>query len=79
MLKGDTGKFLANLWEFIDEHIEPVLGMVEAVRSSGKLIPGAIAAVGKHGFAMSVEVRKANPPEIEATFISRKMAAPRAS
>jgi len=78
LLKGDTGKFLANLWEFIHDQALPLLDQVDPTASAlAKEIPGALTAVGKHGFALSVEARKIDPPQIEATFIFPRNGGPK--
>ena len=70
MLKGDTGKFIFGLWDYLTDQIEPLLVQVDPdVAAVAKVIPGAVSALVKHGFVMTVEVGKFEPLEAQAVFV----------
>jgi hypothetical protein len=70
MLKGETGTFLNKLWTYLNEQIAPLLNQVDPdVAQVIKEVPPALKSICENGFAMAVEMRKINPPEVEATFV----------
>jgi hypothetical protein len=72
MLKGETGKFVNNLWTYLNENIEPLMVKAEVdpdLIALVKELPGVVESLYKHGFAMAIEARQFNPPEVQAVFV----------
>jgi hypothetical protein len=73
MMKGDTGKFLSALVEYIGKQIDTHLGQfdpqaAQIVKDVGTIIDVA----GKHGFTFAVEIKDINPPDVQAAFVLSK-------
>jgi hypothetical protein len=78
-LKGDLGKFLAGLLDYTRTTLIPLLRdqvdpkVLEDMADNGtKFLQG----LGKHGFALGIEVRKGEPVHAQATVIFPKAGTP---
>jgi hypothetical protein len=69
LLKGDMGTFLANLWTHLNENLDLLERVNPQIAALAKQLPGTLSALGKHGFALGIEVRKVSPPEVEMVCV----------
>jgi hypothetical protein len=69
MMKGDTGKFLHELWEFTNENLK------NAAQAEPKIVPmlkdftKLIGTMHINGLVLAVEVEKVNPPKVQAVMV----------
>jgi hypothetical protein len=73
MLQGDTGTFLSSLSSWLFSNLENLAAQNEpqAARIL-KELPPTLAALGRHGFVLGVELRQVNPPQLEAAVVFPK-------
>jgi hypothetical protein len=74
MMKGDTGKFLHELWEFTHENLK------NAAQAEPRIVPmlkdftKLIGTMHTNGLVLAVEVEKLNPPHVQAVMVFPKAA-----
>src|SRR5262249_59378774 len=74
MMKGDTGKFLDALWDWINNAAD-LAGQADPqapvmIKDALKIVAG----VGKNGLTLSVEVKQFTPPQAQVTLVFPKAA-----
>lgn len=82
LMKGETGAFLRNLWTYLNHLAEIGLKQDQVDRDVAALVkelPSVFKSIGQSGFAMSIDVRGVNPPEIEAAFVFPRSGGPNGS
>jgi hypothetical protein len=70
-LKGDTGKFFAELWSYATDNIEQALDQNVAPQAAG-IFKDATKALGNivdSGVVLGIEVEKVNPPRANAVLV----------
>ena len=69
-LKGDTGKFLAELWSYAKENVETLLDQKDP-QAAGifKDATRALTTVVQSGVVLGVELDKVNPPKVNAVLV----------
>jgi hypothetical protein len=75
MMKGDMGKFLRSVWRHAEQQLKAVLaGQIdpELLQSLTESCEGILHTTGQHGFALGVEVRKLDPPDVQAVLVLPK-------
>ncbi len=78
MLKDDTGKFLAELWSYLNQLSDVALAKADPnVAALVKEIPPILAGVHHHGFLLGVEVRSILPPDVETVLVFPKAGGPK--
>jgi hypothetical protein len=78
-LRGDTGKFLVDVLQYVREQLIPLLAdqvNPQVLQNVGEDGAKFLEIVGKHGFALGVEVRKGAPVFAQATVVFPKAGAP---
>jgi hypothetical protein len=69
-LKGDTGKFLTELWNVAKENIEQVIDQQDPNAAAiFKDVTSALGMIGESGVAIGVELDKVNPPRFNAVLV----------
>lgn len=74
MMKGDTGKFLAALWDWINDAAD-LAGQADP--QAPALIKDALktlAGISNNGLALSIEAKRVNPPQGQLTLVFPKAA-----
>src|SRR5262245_2924712 len=74
MMKGDTGKFLDALWDWINNAAD-LAGQADPqapvmIKDALKIVAG----VGKNGLTLSIEVKQFTPPQAQVTLVFPKAA-----
>ncbi len=74
MMKGDTGKFLDALWDWINDAAD-LAGQADPqapamIKDALKIVSG----VGHNGLALSVDLKRVNPPAAQLTLVFPKAA-----
>jgi hypothetical protein len=74
MMKGDTGKFLGALWDWINDAAD-LAGQADPqapamIKDALKIVAG----VGKNGLTLSVELKQITPPQAQLTLVIPKAA-----
>ncbi len=73
MMKEETGKFFAALWDYGLQLLDVGLRKADPqVAELIKDIPPVLVDLHQHGLLLGIEVRSFNPPQIEAVFIMPK-------
>jgi hypothetical protein len=75
MMKGDMGQFLRSTLRHAEEQLKTVLaGQIDAelLQSLTESCAGIMHTAGQHGFALGVEVRKLDPPDVQAVLVLPK-------
>jgi hypothetical protein len=69
-MKGDTGKFLDELWTYATENVEQVLDQNQP-QAAGifRDVKKALTGVVQSGVVLGVEVDKINPPKVNAVLV----------
>jgi hypothetical protein len=69
-MKGDAGKFLAELWTYAKENIEQAIDQADP-QAGGifKEVTKTLAGIAQGGVALGVEVDRFNPPKVNAVFV----------
>ncbi len=80
MLKDDTGKFLGELWSYLNQLSDVALAKADPnVAALVKEIPPILAGVHHNGFLLGVEVRSILPPDVETVLVFPKAGGPKGS
>jgi hypothetical protein len=74
MMKGDTGKFLDELWAFTHENLKNVAQNEPKVGPLLKDFTKLIGTMHNNGLVFAVEVEKVNPPTVQAVLVFPKAA-----
>jgi hypothetical protein len=80
MLKQETGKFLTELWTYLNQLLD--MGLEKAdpkVAALIKEIPPILSTLHHNGFVLGIEARSLVPPEVDAVFVFPKAGGPKGS
>jgi hypothetical protein len=70
MMKGDTGKFLSAFASYANEQLTALAQQADPQAAPLLAeLPKFFQVLGKHGFALGVEVRKVLPPQAQLTLV----------
>lgn len=74
MMKGDTGKFLNEIWAFTHENLKNVAQNEPKIGPLLKDFTKLVGTMHSNGLVFAVEVEKINPPTVQAVIVFPKAA-----